>query len=612
MARKRSIWRRVRVAGKVGGGFAAVLLLMAFVAFLGMRAVNEAVQSFDRLLEADTRSAVIAERLELLTANAIAGVLEYFLPPSTIAAMQEEWLATWDELSARLPDPEDQALLATVRESHAAFFALSQEEFAAFAQQEELQNLAGQATADVRSLVEHLNGRVEATQMESRKAAQLAEVRIAAAAAVALVVGIVLAVMLTRLISRPLVALSAVAGQVAAGDLTVEISSGGQEDEVGQLAEAFGRMTAGLRSIVQQVTQAVDTLNASSGELSSSAEEAARVTQEIARTIEQVAAGTGEQSRTVQEVVGAVAELKKAIDRIASGAREQARVVDAGGRLIGEMMQSVQAVAESARHVAAASDESVKTAQRGGQTVRQTVAGMEGIHNTVFATADKVRQLGVHSQKVGEIVQVISDIAEQTNLLALNAAIEAARAGEHGKGFAVVADEVRKLAERSASSAKEIASLINDMKTGIDEAVQAMQAGTQEVASGTEQAKAAGQALDEIMSTLESTNQRVQAITRDTQSIAERVEQVMSAVEAVARITEDSTAAAEEMAARSEQVVSAMESISAVSEETAASSEEVSASAEEMNASVEGMAGSARGLSEMAGNLKQLVAQFRT
>lgn len=137
---------------------------------------------------------------------------------------------------------------------------------------------------------------------------------------------------------------------------------------------------------------------------------------------------------------------------------------------------------------------------------------MERIKTTVTESGERIKQLGEQSKAIGEIIQVIDDIAEQTNLLALNAAIEAARAGEHGKGFAVVADEVRKLAERSGKATKEIANLIISIQKGTDNAVSAMEKGISEVENGSRFAHDAGQALKEILVTVERANQQVQII----------------------------------------------------------------------------------------------------
>ncbi|HEY8417201.1 MAG TPA: methyl-accepting chemotaxis protein [Limnochordales bacterium] len=612
MATDGSLWHRLRMSAKIGGGFAVVLILMAVVAALGLLAVREATSSFMAVLGADVESTIQARRLELLTEDATASVLEYFLPGDAVDRIEGQWRETYAALDARLQDPAGRQILTQLKVAQDQFFALADQEFAAFTSQLELRSLAAQAQDLVGELVEYLDAQLEAARREAMEFGRLAEIRILGAAAVALVVGIIFSIFLTRAVSGPLVRMAGQVSRVAEGDLRVEVERLRQQDEVGQLAAAFAAMTENLRQLAQRIIASTDDLNKSSEELSASAEQAARATEQISQTIGQVAAGTSDQSRTVQHVVGIVTELKRAIDRIAAGATEQARVVQHGGQLVQEMMVAIRAVAENARRVAAASNEGVHTARQGGETVRQTVEGMESIQRTVFATAEKVRQLGQHSQQVGDIVQVISDIAGQTNLLALNAAIEAARAGEHGKGFAVVADEVRKLAERSAASAKEIASLINDMQQDIAEAVQAMQAGTQEVASGMERARAAGQALEQILAALEGTNEQVQRITQDAQRLAERAERVMAAVGDVARITEENTAATEEMAAQSEEVMGAMESISAISEETAASSEEVSAAAQQMNASIEAVAGSVRSLARMAADLRQLVSQFRT
>lgn len=604
--------RRTGITFKIGGGFAILLILMAFVAFLGLRAFDEAVTSFEEVLEADVQVAIEARRLEVITQNLVASVLQYFLPLQVTAEMQEEWLQTFAFLDERVHSVDGRAILEELWGSQQQFYEISQMEFAAFMRQEELMTYGDAALDAVNRLVAYVEGVIDEAEAETRRAAALFQLRIVAAAGVALVVGVVLAVFITRSLSGPIRRVARMAGRIAQGDLTVEAVRLNQQDEVGQMAEAFNILAENLRHIVLELEESTAAMNDRSANLAASSDEAARVTEQIAQTIEQVAAGTGDQSRSIQQVVGIVDELKRAIDRIGEGAREQARVVEEGNRLIEEIMAAVQGVAEHAGQVANASGHSMEIAHTGGQTVQRTVSGMEEIHRTVFATADKVQQLGQHSAKVGEIVEVISEIAEQTNLLALNAAIEAARAGEHGKGFAVVADEVRKLAERSAESAKEIAELVVNMKAGVDEAVQAMQVGTGEVQRGMDRAREAGQALQEIVEALEETDRQVQSITREAQAIAERGQQVITAVREVARITQENTAAAEEMSAQSDDAVRAIENISAVSEETAASTEEVSAAAEQMHASIHEVAEAARELTRMAEKLREPVERFRT
>lgn len=187
------------------------------------------------------------------------------------------------------------------------------------------------------------------------------------------------------------------------------------------------------------------------------------------------------------------------------------------------------------------------------------------------------------------MVETIDDIAEQTNLLALNAAIEAARAGEHGKGFAVVADEVRKLAERSSRETKAIAELIGQVQSGTASAVSAMQAGAEKVESGSARADQAGKALGEILSAVEATVRQVSEIAASAQEMATASRSVVDAMQSISAVIEENTAASEEMSAQSGSVSTAIQSIAAVSEEQSASTEEVSASTEEMSAQVEEM-----------------------
>ena len=207
----------------------------------------------------------------------------------------------------------------------------------------------------------------------------------------------------------------------------------------------------------------------------------------------------------------------------------------------------------------------------------------------------RVRELGILGQKIGAVVETIDDIAEQTNLLALNAAIEAARAGEHGKGFAVVADEVRKLAERSGRETKQIAELIAQVQTGPREAVAAMDSGAATVELGSEKADQAGQALEEILKAVQDTVRQVSEIASSSQQMASGARSVTDAMQSISAVVEQSSAATEQMAAQASSVTESIQSIAAVSEEQSAATEEVSASTEQMSAQVEEMSAQARG-----------------
>jgi methyl-accepting chemotaxis protein len=309
-------------------------------------------------------------------------------------------------------------------------------------------------------------------------------------------------------------------------------------------------MSTGLRDLVGEVQISADQLAGASQVLGTAATEAGTSVQQVSQAVENVAAGASHVSQNAQHTNVAVAQLTQAIDGIASGAADQARQVQQSSATALQMSTGVENVAEKANGVAAASQQTKASAEHGRRAVDQTVAGMAEIRQVVTQAAGKVQELGRLSRKIGAVVETIDDIAEQTNLLALNAAIEAARAGEHGKGFAVVADEVRKLAERSSRETKQISELIAQVQGGTREAVEAMESGAAKVEQGSGKADLAGKALAEILVAVEDTVTQVNSIAAAAQEMASSSRSVVEAMEGVSAVVEENSASTKEMAFR--------------------------------------------------------------
>ncbi|MEK4059217.1 MULTISPECIES: methyl-accepting chemotaxis protein [Paenibacillus] len=282
------------------------------------------------------------------------------------------------------------------------------------------------------------------------------------------------------------------ASAVADGDLTqqAEVTS---KDEVGQLASALNRMVTNLKDLINGIVMNSQSVAASSEEISAS-------TQEISST-------STSQSAAAANITELFRELSLAINSVAVSAEEAAEL----------------------------SNDTVRTAREGGYVVETSLQGMQAVNH-------KMTQLEDDSSKIGDIIEVIDDIAEQTNLLALNAAIEAARAGEQGRGFAVVADEVRKLAERSSEATKEITKIIKAMQENTKQSVRA-------VSESVEQSSMTSQAFEQIIAMVNNSALKVNEIAAACEEESAQAAEVMSSVEAISASSEESAAASEETAA---------------------------------------------------------------
>jgi twitching motility protein PilJ len=242
-------------------------------------------------------------------------------------------------------------------------------------------------------------------------------------------------------------------------------------------------------------------------------------------------------NRVSVRVARAAEETQQTARSLASASENQAREIGAASTAINEMAVSIDHVSSNAAESAAVAERAVTIANKGADVVQATIAGMDTIRGQIQETSKRIKRLGESSQEIGDIVSLINDIADQTNILALNAAIQASMAGDAGRGFAVVADEVQRLAERSSAATKQIAALVKTIQTDTNEAVISMEQTTAEVVNGAKRAQDAGVALEEIESVSTSLAELIQNISNAARRQAASAGHVSNTMNVIQEIT---------------------------------------------------------------------------
>lgn len=326
-----------------------------------------------------------------------------------------------------------------------------------------------------------------------------------------IILGVSMSYFISKSISKPLDEAVHIANKVADGDLTESLHVE-SSDEVGRLKLALKNMVEKLRALVGEMKNSSDTMASASHELSASSEQLSRGISEQAAKSSQIATAATQMSQTIVDI------------------------------------------AKNSSNIANSSSEASKIAEEGEKIVKKSVEEVKAIADTVKESSELMNSLGERSKQIGEIVNVIKEIADQTNLLALNAAIEAARAGEQGRGFAVVADEVRKLAERTAKATSEIGEMIVAIQEQMNKAIISMEESAKRVEVGVNYSYHGGEALKKIVESIEGLQSMVQQIASATEEMSTASEQISGDIDTIANIAKESSVSSNQVSVSSSEL----------------------------------------------------------
>ena len=455
---------------------------------------------------------------------------------------------------------------------------------------DDLENLIGDTTEAAELMEEH----AEATIREG------ISYLIASGSAVGILVAVITLYVSSR-VTSPVVEVSKRARTIAEGNFTAKLDIKAMDDEVGDLVRSMNMLIHNTSEPLKKLTESAKAITQGdfSGDIEIEArgdlatlveafktmkDKLASVTVEIRHATKSLKDSATLLAETTRNMTDGTQQVANSMAQTSKGAETQASRVEEMVKMLGEQTKAIYDVVQSAQNAARASEDASEVAQKGSRSIHDSLDRMNALLNSVQQTSMAMHNLSKKSQEISQIVNIITNIAQQTNLLSLNAAIEAARAGEHGRGFAVVADEVRKLAEGSRRAANQIQDVLHTIESDINETSEKMRRTTDDVSDSATTISESLRSLEDIAATVEETAAMVQEISAST----------------------------EQQKALTESLAKNLDEVASIANETSASAEEVSASSEELAAGMEELSASAQDLTDLATKLTELARKLQS